>query len=197
MVLNNFMIGKITGKLIEIDYQENSGLIETRGGISFNVFLPTNLKNERYINQEVSLYTHLQLRDDRLILYGFLKKEEYFLFLKLINVDTIGPKTAFNIINSISCDQLIEAVKTNNLDLLTSIPGLGKKTALKIIVELSSKLKEELDLKKINLSQEDKDLIEALKSLGYKNEEIKKIVSKIPVNLSLEERIKKALQMLK
>jgi len=189
------MIGRIQGKLVEIDNQQ--GLIETKAGIFFNVFLPKTLQLPASLNNEVSLYTYLQLRDDQPILYGFLTKDEYRLFLDLINVDSIGPKTAFNIISAITPDQLINAVKENNIAQLTTIPGLGKKTALKIIVELAQKFKEKVDLKKINFTKEDSQLIEALKTLGYKISEMKKIITQVPANLILEDRIKKALQMLK
>ena len=89
---------------------------------------------------------------------------------------------------------MISDVKANQVDALTKVPGLGKKTAMKIILELSSKLKTEFDMKNMVLSEDDKTVIDALVSLGYKAHDAKKMLSKLPKNLSVEEKIKKALK---
>lgn len=189
------MIGKIKGKLTEID--NNIGLIETQGGISYQVYLPISLISKLNLPASVEIYTYLQVREDALILFGFPTKKESDFFKMLLSVPGVGPKTAFSIISSSNIDQLIEAVKENNPEFLSDIPGLGKKTAMKIILELSQKLKSEFELEKMYLSEEDKMVIEALVSLGYKTYPAKKVLSKLPKNLPLEEKIKKALKMIK
>jgi Holliday junction DNA helicase RuvA len=89
---------------------------------------------------------------------------------------------------------LISAVQTNDVAYFSKIPGLGKKTAMKIILELSQKLKSEFDMQKMNLSDEDKTVVDALMALGYKSQEAKQALSKISKGLSIEEKIKEALK---
>jgi len=189
------MIGKIKGKLAEID--GNIGLIETAGGLSYNVFLPPLLAANRHLPINVELYTYLQVRDDAMILFGFESRKEHKLFLQLLLVSGVGPKTAYNICSFTKSEKLIEAIKENNVDYFTKVPGLGKKTAMKIILELSQKMKEEFSMEKMYLSDDDRIVVDALVSLGFKSQEVKKILSQIPKNISLEERIKKGLQMVK
>ena len=88
-------------------------------------------------------------------------------------------------------------MKNNDVDVLTRVPGLGRKTAMKIILELSTKLKSEFDIKNMVMSEEDKTVIDALVSLGYKSHEAKKLLSKLPKNLSIEEKIKESLKKTK
>ena len=111
-----------------------------------------------------------------------------------MSVSGVGPKTAFSVISFIKVEELIKAVRNNQVDSLTQVPGLGKKTAMKIILELSTKLKSEFDMKNMVLSEEDKTVVDALVSLGYKTYEAKKLLSKLPKSLSVEEKIKEALK---
>jgi len=189
------MIGKIKGKLIEID--GNIGLIETTSGLSYNVFLPPHLVSTLKLPISIDLYTYLQVRDDALVLFGFETKKEYKLFLQLLTVSGVGPKTAYNVSSFTKSEELITAIKENNIDYFTKVPGLGKKTAMKIILELSQKMKEEFSMEKMYLSEDDKVVVDALVSLGFKSQDAKKVLSKIPKNISVEERIKKGLQMVK
>lgn len=188
------MIGKITGTLIHKDNQK--ALIETKLGLALYVFLPKNVLSKIEINNQISIFTYLQVKENELILYGFENLKSYNIFLLLISVNSVGPKTAFNITSHFSAEKILQAIKDNNVDILTLIPGLGKKTALKIILELSQKLKNDFSLDKINLSNDDKLVLEGLSSLGFKTKEIKPILSKIDKNLSLEDKIKKALQLI-
>ena len=189
------MIGKIKGKLVEID--GNIGLIETASGLSYNVFLPPTIIANYQSPMMIDLYTYLQVREDALVLFGFESKATYKLFLQLISVSGVGPKTAFGVISFTNPERLTKAVKENDIDYFIKVPGLGKKTAMKIILELSQKMKENFSLEKMYLSEEDKMVVDALVSLGFKAHQVKKILPKIPKNLSVEERIKKGLQMVK
>lgn len=188
------MIGKIKGNLTEVD--NNIGLIETTSGVSYQVYLPPSLLHFQ-LPRPVEIYTYLQVREDALVLFGFPTKKELDFFRMLLSVPNVGPKTAFSIVSFSKIDQLINAIKENNTDFFTQIPGLGKKTAMKIILELSQKLKTEFELEKMYLSEEDKIVIDALVSLGFKIGEAKKALSQIPKNISVEEKIKKALKMIK
>ena len=186
------MIGKIKGKLAEVD--GNVGLVETTGGVYYSVFLTPALLSEKTISEVIEVYTFLQVRDDALVLFGFQTKYEYDFFKLLLSVSGVGPKTAFSVISFLKPDELFAAVKKNEVDVFTQVPGLGKKTAMKIILELSSKLKSDFDMKNMVMSDEDKTVVEALVSLGYKANEAKKIISKLPKNLTVEEKIKAALK---
>lgn len=187
------MIGKLRGKLIEVS--GNIGLIETTSGVSYDVFLTPSVISKIPINSSIIVRTYLQVRDDALVLFGFETKNEYDFFKLLLTVPGVGPKTAFTVISFIKVNQIIAAVKNNEVDILTQVPGLGKKTAMKIILELSSKFEAEFEMKNMVLSEEDKTVVDALVSLGFKSHEAKKILGKLPKNLSLEERIKKALKI--
>ncbi len=190
--LVNFMIGKLKGKLVEID--KNVGLIETSGGVFYQTFLPNSLTTPKFLNSPIELYTYLQVRDDALVLFGFETKQQHDFFLLLLTVSGVGPKTAFMVISALKTDEIVRAVTSNEVEALTKVPGLGRKTAMKIILELSSKFKTDFDMKNMVLSDVDKTVIDALISLGYKSYDAKKILSKLPKNLSVEEKIKEALK---
>jgi Holliday junction DNA helicase RuvA len=186
------MIGKLKGKLVEID--KNVGLIETSGGVFYQTFLPNSLTTPKFLNSPIELYTYLQVRDDALVLFGFETKQQHDFFLLLLTVSGVGPKTAFMVISALKTDEIVRAVTSNEVEALTKVPGLGRKTAMKIILELSSKFKTDFDMKNMVLSDVDKTVIDALISLGYKSYDAKKILSKLPKNLSVEEKIKEALK---
>lgn len=185
------MIGKIKGKFSELN--GNVGLIETAGGVFYEVYLTPKLISIFKKGSNIELYTYLQIREDAHILFGFETGKEHDFFKLLLTVSGVGPKTAFSVISFYPADELIFGIKNNDVNILTQVPGLGRKTAMKIILELSEKLKSEFDMKNILLNEEDKTVIEALMSLGYKDSEAKNILSKLPKNLSVEEKIKKAL----
>ncbi len=186
------MIGKIKGKLVELE--GNVGLIETSSGVFYQVFLTPYLISLYNKENDLEIYTYLQVKEDTLILFGFENKNQYTFFKLLLTVSGVGPKTAFNIISFFDINDLNNAIKNNDVDFLSRVPGLGRKTAAKIILELSPKLKTEFEFKNILLSEEDKTVVDALISLGYKSDEAKKIVNQIPKNLSVEEKIKTALK---
>ncbi|MEK7177478.1 MAG: Holliday junction branch migration protein RuvA [Patescibacteria group bacterium] len=188
------MIGKLKGKLVEVE--GNVGLIETSGGVFYQVFLPTSLLSS-IINypSSIEIYTYLQVRDDALVLFGFETKQQHDFFLLLLSVSGVGPKTAFTVISALKTEEIVRAVTSNEVDALTKVPGLGRKTAMKIILELSSKFKSEFDMKNMVLSDDDQTAVSALVSLGYKSYDAKKIISKLPKNLTVEEKIKEALKV--
>lgn len=188
------MIGKLKGNLVEVD--GNVGLIETSSGVFYQVFLPSlllSLPTTNYPLQPIELYTYLQVRDDALVLFGFETKKHHDFFKLLLTVSGVGPKTAFNVISLVPLDKLVSLVQSNDVDGF-KVPGLGRKTAMKIILELSSKLKSDFDMSKMVLSDDDQTAVSALISLGYKSFDAKKMISKLPKNLTVEEKIKEALK---
>jgi len=186
------MIGRIRGKLIEID--GNIGLIETAGGIFYQVHLSPRLLKSFNLNSSIDVYTYLEVKEDALNLYGFSSKDEYQIFKNLLTVSGVGAKTAFSIISFLNIKEIIDAINQNNIEALAIVPRLGKKNAAKIILELSQKLKKDFIFSNFCLSEDDKIIIDTLVALGYKTQEAKKIFIKIPKNLSLEEKIKWALR---
>jgi holliday junction DNA helicase RuvA len=187
------MIGKIKGTLTELE--GNMGLIETTCGISYQVYLTTEVLASCLYPCPIEVYTYFQVREDAHVLFGFKSKNEYNLFSELLSVSGVGPKTAFGIVSFSKSDELINAIKTNDVNYLTRTPGLGKKTAMKIILELSQKLKSEFKMDEMYMSEDDKVVIDALVSLGFKTAEAKQIFTKLPKELSIEEKIKAGLKL--
>lgn len=184
------MIGKITGTLIETD--GNEGLVETTGGISYRVYLtPTILA--QLIPSIVHIYTYLQIREDQHVLYGFDSKEQYKMFQMLLSVDGVGPKTAHGVVSSMPVPEIINAVHQKDLQSFTKVPGLGKKTAQKILLELSSKMKTEFDISSIIETQVNTEALDALVALGYRVHEARDMLKNVDTHLSIEKQITEAL----
>ena len=167
------------------------------GGIGFQVYMPTStLSTLGAIGKEVRLYTHLHLREDNATLYGFASSEELSLFQTLIGVTGLGPKMGLAMLSGMSVEQLVTAIATGSADLLTVIPGIGKKVASRIVLELKEKIGAGwITTPATQLAQENTDVLAALTSLGYSAVEATKAVATLPAtsDLSLEEKVKLAL----
>ena len=167
-------------------------------GIGFQVHMPTStMSTLDSIGKEVYLHTHLVLREDNVTLYGFSSTEELDLFQILIGVSGLGPKLALSALSAMSVEQLTMAIATGNAELLTVIPGVGKKTASRLILELKDKISAGLlATPAAQLAQENTDVLAALISLGYSVNEASRAVATLPQasKLSLEEKVKLALQ---
>lgn len=188
------MIGKIKGVLVE---SENSvGLVETASGLFYEVFLSNNFLAKTTHPCEIEIYTYHHVREDAELLFGFETKKEYKLYILLLGVSGVGAKTAFTVVSYGSVDNLISAVTSNDVSYFTQISGLGKKTALKIILELSSKFKSEFILEKTLESPEDQTVIKALTALGFSVAEAQKILPKVAHETSLELKITMAIREL-
>lgn len=186
------MIGALKGILIGVD--GNTGLIETQGGVIYEAYVTTSFISHFPIGSPVVLLTYLQVRDDALVLFGFENRSEQKMFKMLITISGVGPKTAFHVVSNTNSSDLVEAVGKNDIAYFTKIPGLGKKTAMKIILELSQKLKTEFRFDSMQVSDEDNTVIDALVALGYSPADAKKIFTKLPKELSVEEKIREALK---
>jgi len=170
------------------------------GGIGFRVYLPTStLSTLGTAGDEAHLYTHLHLREDNVTLYGFASPEELSLFQTLISVSGLGPKLALGMLSAMKVEQLTFAIATGTADLLTAIPGIGKKVANRIILELKDKIGSAwISIPDTELARENTDVVAALTSLGYSTAEAAKAVTALPASteLNLEDKIKLALQYL-
>lgn len=170
------------------------------GGVSFQVFTPTStLEKLGPVSAKVYLHTYLYLRTDLVALYGFATAEERSIFQTLLGITGIGPKLALSLISAMRPDQIIAAVATDNVNFFTRVPGFGKKTASRLVLELKSELeKGKLGLPVSPAAPQDTEVAAALAVLGYTPAEINHALASLPNEPSLgtEERVKLALQRL-
>ena len=167
-------------------------------GVGFKVYMPTSvLSTLGTIGEEVRLHTHLHLKEDEATLYGFGSADELTLFQTLTSVSGLGPKLALAMLSAMSVDQVAMAIATGSADLLIRVPGIGRKMADRIILELKDKIGTGLlATPAAQLAQENSDVLGALTSLGYSISEASRAVATLPPSsdMPLEEKIKLALQ---
>jgi Holliday junction DNA helicase RuvA len=167
------------------------------GGVGFQVFVPqTVLSDLARPGQEATLHTHLHVRENELTLYGCSSEEELALFRLLLGVSGIGPKVALSMLSSLPPDRLQAAIAQEDEATLARVPGIGPKTAKKLVFDLKDKVQAELGRVEAPavLSEADADLIAALTSLGYSVVEAQEAVRALPKeSLPLEERVRLAL----
>ena len=190
------MIAALEGTL---EYRGIDSVIINVGGIGFLVYVPdSTLRQIGAVKGRVSLHTHLHVREDNVALYGFASSEEMALFKRLISVSGVGSKVALALLSALSPEQLVMAITSGNIDLISQTPGIGKKMAGRLVVELRGKLEKEWKGVALPLTPESTDVIAALSGLGYSLTEATRAVSKIPASeeLSLEEKIRIALQQM-
>lgn len=169
-------------------------------GVGFKVSVPTSVLSEGGVTgREIKLFTHLHVREDELTLYGFAETDDLRLFETLLTVSGLGPKTAMAMLSAMNSGELSLAIATASVEMLTSIPGIGKKTADRIILELKDKVGALAAVSPAaRLTQENADVVSALTSLGYSVQEATRAVAILPSGkkLPVEEKIKLALQYL-
>lgn len=159
----------------------NDSLIIENNGIGYRVFI-SNPQTVR-LHKEVVLYTYQHVREDAITLFGFTTMEEHDLFLQLISVKGVGPKTALNMLGVCPAKNMIAAIENNDVKTLKSLPGIGAKTASQIVLDLKGKLVEEIGEVEMAENEQLLDAIEALKALGYKAQEMHSVKKE----LSLQE----------
>jgi len=190
------MIATLEGIL---EYRGDDSIIINVGGIGFRVYVPTStLSQLGAVKGKIFLYTHLHVREDNISLYGFASNEELALFRNLISVSGVGSKLALVLLSAFKPEQLVMAITSGDIDLLSQAPGVGKKMASRLVVELRGKLEKEWKEVALPLAPERADVIAALTGLGYSLAEATRAISKLPDSeeLSLEEKIKMALQQM-
>jgi len=189
------MIASLYGKLESLG---SDGAIIDVGGIGFQVYMPTStLSTLGSAGDEVKLYTHLHLREDNVTLYGFATAEERGLFQTLIAVSGLGPKLALAMLSAMRVDQIAMAIATGSSEVLTTVPGVGKKMANRLVLELKDRIGAGwITIPATELAQENTEVLAALTSLGYSASEATRAVASLPPSqeLGLEEKIKLALQ---
>jgi len=200
------MISFVKGQLCEI--RENSMILEV-GGIGYHIFAPlSTIERLPSVGDTVKIYTYLYVREDALNLYGFITQDDLHVFKLLITVNGIGPKGALGILSVLTTDDLRFAVLSDDSKTIAKAPGIGSKTASKLILELKDKLKLEdafeqrLEQSLLNKSQvsDAKDIrneaIQALVALGYSNTDASKAVRMVELteDITVEDILKRSLK---
>jgi holliday junction DNA helicase RuvA len=189
------MIGSLAGKL---QSRNDDTIIINVGGVGFRVRVSAKTAaGLGEVGSPVQLRTHLRVREDELSLYGFATEEELHLFETLLTVSGVGPKVAMSVLSAAPIATLKIAIAEGNIDALTAVPGIGKKTAQRLALELKGKI-DVTGLSEVSeISPPDRDVIDALINLGYSAAEATRAARAVPANVKLlEERVRVALQYL-
>ena len=188
------MIATLRGEVTQI---EDNALILEVGGVGLRVFVPAMLRTKLKAGETVFLYTHLIVREDALTLYGFESQADRELFSVLLGVDGVGPKVALSVLSTMTLDAVQRAVFADEAELLSRVPGVGKKTAQKMALHLKDKLKPTDALAKVAaMSDKDSEVLAALTALGYSVVEAQAAIQSIMKDApdDVEERLRLALQ---
>ncbi|WFA09857.1 Holliday junction branch migration protein RuvA [Tissierella sp. Yu-01] len=189
----------IIGKIVSI---KNDYVVIQNNGIGYKVFTSSYTMSKLILGKsEQILYTQLQVREDGMFLFGFASEEEMDMFNLLILVSKIGPKTAVGILSALSPAQIKVAILNKNIDELCKGPGVGKKTAERIIVELRDRIDVNSITEEIEegstINNDYNEAIQALMSLGYSRYEVERVINTIETeNMNLETMIKEGLKRL-
>ncbi|ADX76420.1 Holliday junction branch migration protein RuvA [Staphylococcus pseudintermedius] len=174
------MYAYISGKLTAL--HPTHIIVETTSGIGYEIQTPNSYRFQKNLDQMVKVYTSLIVREDAQLLYGFIDQEEKDMFLSLIKVTGIGPKSALAILAASSPNEVKRAIENENDAYLTQFPGIGKKTARQIVLDLKGKVvvTEEVSEGLLDIATEQEDLavqeaLLALEALGYSKRELKKV----------------------
>lgn len=188
------MIATLRGEIAQIE--DHAFVIEV-GGVGLRVFVPAPLRGRMKVGEMLLLYTHLVVREDALTLYGFESQAERDLFNMLLGVDGVGPKVSMAVLSTLTLDTVQHAVYAEESEVLGRVPGVGKKTAQKIILYLHDRLKPSDALARIAaLSDKDSEVLAALTALGYSVVEAQTAIQSLPKDApeGTEERLRMALQ---
>lgn len=182
------MYSYIKGKIVDI---ESNYIVLENNGIGYLIYTANPYSFE--LNGEAIIYLYQYVREDEISLYGFKSKEEKEMFLKLIEVKGLGCKMALPMLANGAVDGIVSAIENENINYLKKFPKIGDKVARQIILDLKGKLVSSgIDKETTN----NEELMEALKSLGYKPADIKKVLTSISISDTIENQIKEALKLL-
>lgn len=201
------MINYIKGEVAEID--ENRIVVEVNG-MGFQIFVPATVVNKVTVGSKVKIYTYMSVKEDDISLYGFLTRDDWKTYKLLLGVNGIGPKAALGVLSALSADELRFAVLSDDAAAISKAPGIGKKTAQKLILELKDKLSLEdaFEQKLSNqaaitgssaaYSDAGSEAVQALVALGYSSSEALRAVKAVDASdsMSVEQILKAALKQL-
>jgi Holliday junction DNA helicase RuvA len=187
------MIASLHGNII---HKESNSLVIELGGLGLQVFVPTSLSEQTRPGERITLHTYLVVRQDALTLYGFESPDSREIFTQLLTVNGVGPRVALSILSTLDPDTIRRAVFHEQSELLSRVPGVGKKTAQKILLQLHDRIKSVEGLAPVSaMSEVDAEVLDALTTLGYSVVEAQAAIQHIPPGSSEEvsERLRLAL----
>ena len=188
------MIGKLTGTLS--DKNPPQVLVDCNG-VGYEVHVPmSTFYNLPELGARVSLLTHFVVREDAQILYGFATSTERAAFRQLIKISGVGPRTALSVLSGMSVDELSRAVSAQEAGRIIKVPGIGKKTAERLLLELKGKLGADMGLPASVGNDSQSDILQALVALGYSDKEAALALKALPAEVGVSEGIKLALKAL-
>ncbi|HWQ73181.1 MAG TPA: Holliday junction branch migration protein RuvA [Desulfitobacteriaceae bacterium] len=192
------MIGMLRGRVWEV---QTENLILDVQGVGYQLTVPLGLLARVKTGQDLLLYTHVHVREDDLSFYGFDSLEEKRLFLLMLGVSGIGPKAALALLSMFTPEEIQAAISGENISLLTKVPGIGKKTAQRLVLELKEKFKAAIVIenKDPGVQRGISDSLETLLALGYNMAEARQALGSVKgglADLTTEEQVKAALRVL-
>jgi Holliday junction DNA helicase RuvA len=190
------MIGRLSGVLLEKNPPQV--MLEVQG-VGYEIDVPmSTFYNLPGVGERVTLFTHLAVREDAHLLYGFASESERKAFRQLLKISGVGARTALSLLSGMSVADLAQAVATQEAGLLTRVPGIGKKTAERLLLELKGKLGVEFTagVEVNRAAPASSDVLNALLSLGYNEKEAQYALKQLPLGVSVSEGIKQALKLL-
>ena len=188
------MIGKLTGTLVERNPPQ---VVVDCSGVGYEVDVPmSTFYNLPHTGERVSLLTHFVVREDAQILYGFGTHQERAAFRQLIKISGIGPRMALGVLSGLSVGELAQIVTLQDAGRLVKIPGIGKKTAERLLLELKGKLGADIALPAHAATDAQADILQALLALGYSDREAAAALKALPADVGVSDGIKLALKAL-
>jgi Holliday junction DNA helicase RuvA len=189
------MIGRLTGTLAE---KAPPHILVDVGGVGYELDVPMGtFYNLPALGERVTLLTHFVVREDAQLLYGFLTAEERATFRQLIKITGVGARIALSVLSGLSVAELAQAVATQQTGRLVKVPGIGKKTAERLLLELKGKLGPDLALPGTAIQSDAQgDIVQALIALGYSEKEAAAAIKPLPADVGVSEGIKLALKAL-
>jgi len=190
------MIGRLSGMLLEKNPPQ---IVVETGGVGYELDVPmSTFYNLPATGERVALFTHLAVREDAHLLYGFGSLDERMAFRQLLKISGVGPKLALSVLSGLSLTDLADAVARKESGRLTKIPGVGKKTAERLLLELQGKFEAVLPGKALSaaVSTHSGDVVNALLALGYNTKEADWAAKQLPADTGVSDGIRHALKLL-
>jgi holliday junction DNA helicase RuvA len=184
------MLAYIKGHIQNIT---DKSLIVNVGGLGYEVIAPINTLLNQKENTEITMYLHTHVREDNISLFGFENMLEKNIFQKLISVSGVGPRSAITMLSVASAENIIQAIQSGQIEMLPKIPGVGRKTLEKLILELKDKFADYIIASE---SEDRKNARLALESLGYNSRDISAVINNLHPELNMNSIIKEALKKL-
>ena len=189
------MIGRLSGRLLE---KTPPQILIEAGGVGYEVDVPmSTFFNLPGIGEPCTLLTHFVVREDGHFLFGFATEAERFAFRQLVKISGVGARTALSLLSGLSVADLAEAIARQEPGRLTKVPGIGKKTAERLLLELKGKLADALPVAARPVADDNRnDILNALLALGYNDREASAVMKQLPPDLSTSDGIRQALKLL-